>query len=369
MLRKIIIAFSASLLLLGAGCVSLGGTSAPSTLFGVFRSADKGETWSAISSLPTVKGVTSLSGVKVYRLITDPSDHDALYMATRGQGLYYSYDRGSSWQNVAFMQGKFIYSLVVDPTDKCAIYVTDGINIYKTIDCSRTWATVYLSQSGSHIAALAIDYFNHGNVFAGLEDGTVLQSENSGSSWRAISTQGGTLRDLVTDPMVQGRLYLAKANNGLLVSDDNGLNWTDVSAGLRNFSDALTFYKLVLDPVQKNSIFWLCKYGIFHSGDAGKTWTDLKLVTAPGTVNIYNFVLNPKNPRELFYTGTIFSGQNPADSFNSSGEKTASSKLYKSIDGGNTWFNRKLPSNAIPVNLLIHPDDPRILFLGFTSVQ
>lgn len=368
MLRKIIFAFSAALLLAGAGCISLGGSS-PSVL-GVFRSADKGETWSQINALPTATGVKSISGVSVYRIFTDPSDTNALYLATRGQGLFYSYDRGDSWRSVPYLQGKFIYSLGVDPANKCVIYATDGGNIYKTSDCGRSWSTVYQSQSGSRIAALALDYFNKGNIFAGLEDGTILQSINAGGSWRATTSTGGTLRELVSDPQTPGRLYLAKASTGLLVSNDNGQSWQDVSGELHNFSESLNFYRLILDQSRKNSIYWLSKYGIFHSLDAGKTWVDLKLVTAPGTVDIYNFALNPKNPQELFYTGTISSGQNPADSLSlSAPAKISSSKLYKSIDGGITWFNRKLPSGAIPVNLLIYPDDPKVLFIGFTAAQ
>ena len=176
-MRKIIIALSASLLLVGAGCLNLGTN--PVTVLGVFRSADRGETWSAINAMPTAQGVKSLSGVSVYRLFTDPSDHNALYMGTRGQGLYYSYDRGDSWRSVPFMQGKFIYSLSVDSSNKCVIYVTDGNSVYKTIDCGRSWDTVYLSQSGSRIAALAVDYFNRGVLFAGLEDGTLRQCRNA----------------------------------------------------------------------------------------------------------------------------------------------------------------------------------------------
>ncbi len=368
-MRKIIFGLAASLLLVGAGCIDFGGGKAAVTL-GVFRSADKGETWVQTNALPTAAGVKRLSGVSVYRIFTDPSDTSALYLATRGQGLYYSYDRGDSWRSVPALQGKFIYSLSVDPANKCVIYATDGNNIFKTSDCSRSWSTVYLSQSGSRIAAIALDYFNKGNIFAGLEDGTILQSNNAGSSWRATTSTGGTLRELVADPQVPGRFYIAKASTGLLISNDNGQTWEDAAGELRNFSSGLTFYRLILDSTKKNSLYWLSKYGIFHTLDAGKTWRDLKLVTAPGTVDIYNFALNPKNTQELFYTGTIISGTSAADSLSfSPPPKTSSSKLYKSVDGGATWFNRKLPTGAIPVNLLIYPDDPKVLFLGFTLAQ
>jgi photosystem II stability/assembly factor-like uncharacterized protein len=326
---------------------------------GIYRSADKGETWQEINVYPTAQGVKSLSSLKVYRLFNDPSDPNALYMASRSQGLFYSYDKGDSWQMVPFFAGKFVYSLAIDPVDKCTIYATDGGSVFLSDDCNRTWKQVYASQRGSRIVSVVIDYADRNNILVAMEDGSVLQSLNSGASWRVLKSFGGTIRELVADPKNPGRLYAASSQSGVARSDDSGKTWIDIRNGLENYTEGLSYYRLVLDPSTKDSIYWLSKYGIFHSVDAGQTWQEIKLVTSPGTVNIYNLAVNPANPKELAYTATIFG----ADS------KVSSSKLYKSIDGGVTWFNRKLPSSAVPVFLYAHPTQAGVLYAAFTSIQ
>ena len=366
-MRRIFLAGVMSVFLLGAGCLSVN-KPAPSSL-GIYRSPNKGESWNEINLYPTAQGVKSLSGIKVYRIFSDPSDNNAYYMATRGQGLYYSYDKGDSWATVPFFQNKFIYGVAVDPTNKCAIYVIDATSIYKSVDCTRTWSQMNYAQSTAKLVSIAIDSGNHNSVLAALEDGNLLQSTNGGVSWRVIKDFNVTLREMLTDPKIPGRIYVASASRGMSRSDDGGENWVDVSNGLQTFSEGLTFYRLVLDPSTKDSIYWLSKYGIFHSTNAGSTWSEVKLVTSPGTVNIYNMAVNPANPKELFYTGTVFAAANSSAFGVSGGNTVASSKLYKSVDGGVTWFNRKLPSSAIPVSLFIHPDLTNLLYVAFTSAQ
>jgi photosystem II stability/assembly factor-like uncharacterized protein len=159
--------FIVMLVLTGAGCISgSGSTTGP---MGVFRSDDKGENWKKVATFPTAKGVQSIETVKVYRIFTDPSDPNALYLGTRGQGLYYSYNNGDSWQFANDLANKFIYSVAVDPKDKCTIYVTDGSSIYKTSDCSRTWTNIQTDpQPNSQITSLSVDYGNSQVVYAGV---------------------------------------------------------------------------------------------------------------------------------------------------------------------------------------------------------
>lgn len=357
MVKKLLLAGISSLFLLGAGCVNF--NAAPPAAMGIYRSADKGENWQEINVYPTSQGVKSIAGVKVYRVFFDPSDHNALYIGSRGQGLFYSYNKGDSWQFVPYFQNKFIYGVAVDPTNKCVLYVSDGGAVYKSDDCSRSWKIVFSNQSGPTIRALTVDYSNHNMILAVMDDGTLLQSQNGGASWKSIKNFGVTIRDLMNDPAVPGRYYVASMSNGLYRSDDYGQNWISVASGLGNYNEALTFYRFVIDPSQRDSVYWLSKYGIFHSTDAGDHWSEVKLVTSPGTVNIFTFAVNPKNSKELYYTGTTFGSQN----------QVSSSKLYKSVDGGVTWFNRKLPSSAVPVNLFTHPDIPNLIYVAFTSVQ
>src|SRR3989344_2374266 len=116
---QLLLGLLSALVLTGAGCIQF--VNSAQGPMGVFRSADAGETWVSKSTLLTAQGVKSLAGAKVYKIFTDPGDPKALYMGTRGQGLYYSYDSGDTWQATAVMAGKYIYGLSVDPRGQCTV--------------------------------------------------------------------------------------------------------------------------------------------------------------------------------------------------------------------------------------------------------
>ena len=60
-------------------------------------------------------------------------------------------------------------------------------------------------------------------------------------------------------------------------------------------------------------------------------------------------MINPKNEQEIYYTATI---QNR-------------STMYKTVDGGQTWTTKRLPSGQIPT--VLHMDSVNeLLYAGFT---
>ena len=360
MTKRIILlgALVAAVILTGVSCLTTGGTAQGP--MGMFRSADKGETWGAIQTLPSAQGVQSIAGLKIFRIFEDPGDPNAMYLGTRGQGLYYTYNNGDTWQAVSAMNGKFIYALAVNPKDKCTIYVSDGPNIYKTEDCSRSWKLVYTEQrTGQRMVAMAVDFGDDKTVYAAELGGDILLSQDGGGSWRVVKRFGFDLQHLVADPFKAGRIYVATYRNGLFRSDDIGANWTDLSSGLDPYSDSKNFYRLVLNNGQKDSLYWVSKYGILRSDDAGNSWKDLKLITPPGSVNIYAFAVNPNNAKEMYYTGTILGDQNVH----------VRSTFYKTVDGGTNWVTKKLPTNTVPAAIRIHPTQNNVLFMGFTILN
>jgi hypothetical protein len=61
----------------------------------------------------------------------------------------------------------------------------------------------------------------------------------------------------------------------------------------------------------------------------------------------------------MYYTGTIL------------GEKNVHvrSTFYKSVDGGKNWVTKKLPTNTIPVGLLINSEKDSIVSMGFAVLN
>ncbi|OGH64159.1 MAG: hypothetical protein A2821_02655 [Candidatus Magasanikbacteria bacterium RIFCSPHIGHO2_01_FULL_41_23] len=351
--------FSAVIFLTGASCVSFPGTSSkkstPTGPTGWFFSKDSGESWKPMVLLPTADGVKSLSAVSVYALVEDKNDPKALYWLSRDNGLLYSYDDGATWQKSVEPVGSgFIYSIAIHPTDKCTIFATNGRQIFKTTDCNRSWTEMYREGVPSRtIKSLAINISPPFELYALEANGILLKSLDSGASWQIGHDFKEPTEKMIFDNNKAGLVYVATKENGLIRSRDSGVTWFNLKNSLKSFPGATQYRRLYLYPTQGEQVYWVSKYGILVSKNAGDDWDPINLITPPGGTSIYGFAVNPKNEKEIYYTSTI----------------GTRSTFYRTIDGGKTWVTRKLPSSQIPVILRIHPNNPSWLYLGYTAMS
>ncbi|EKE06925.1 MAG: hypothetical protein ACD_18C00235G0004 [uncultured bacterium] len=346
----------ASVFLTGASCLNVGDTNKAITSgpAGMFVSTDKGETWSAISAFPTSQGVKNLNGYSVFGLIEDPEDPQGLYWLSREVGLFYSFDSGRSWkQSVSPLNVSLIRSLTINPKDNCDIYATNGRQVFKTLDCVRSWEEVFNEiRPSDSITAVAFDPFHTENIYIGESNGDLLKSTDSGKTWSVINNFGrGTyIRDLSFDTNREGIFFVATLKNGLFRSKDSGETWVNLSSKLAEYPGSLDFRRFLIYPSNAEEIYWISKYGILTSRNSGEDWEPVKLVTPPGSVDIYAFTVSRFNNKEMYYTATI----------------DYKSSFYRSVDGGKTWETRKLPSKQLPTMLFSHPQNDGWLYLGYT---
>lgn len=338
----------------GAGCLSVGDTgfrtSGPA---GMFVSTDQGESWTMISTVPTVAGNENISNVSVYTLTEDPSDAKGLYWASRQHGLYYSFDNGRSWKQAdAPIDSGFIRDVAVHPENKCIIYVSNGRQVFKTLDCARSWEEMYQEvRTSDNITSVAFDPHHIGDVYLTESNGDVLKSTDLGKNWKAVKRfEDEYARYIKFDPVKPDLIYVAMRDHGLYRSKDRGATWVSLSDKLREYPGALEMKRFLIYPSRTETLYWVSEYGLLTSRNAGEDWESIDLVTPPGTVDIYGFTVNPLNDKEIYYTGTL----------------DMKSTFYRSMDGGETWETRKLPSKQIPTALRAHPEEDGWLYLGFT---
>jgi len=106
---------------------------------------------------------------------------------------------------------------------------------------------------------------------------------------------------------------------------------------------------VILDPTKNDAILYVSSYGLFRSDDGGETWKNIKLLTAPNTVNIFSLAINPQNSKEIYYS--------------------TPSAIYKTEDGGENWRTLFSPSERAPVTILVNPDDPNVIYLGVARLK
>ncbi len=341
-----------ALVLGGASCISFsGGGTGTSGPAGVFVSADKGDTWQHLSLLPQADGVKTLDEVSVYRLIPDPQDNNALYWLSRGQGMFFSYDEGKSWQRPAApLNTGFIYGAAIHPTDKCTIYGTNGTILYKSDDCNRSWKEIYRESGQDRIIAVAFSSFAPYGIFMAKASGDILKSEDAGKSWSVIRRLQTRVDYFQMDLLREGVMYAASRGKGLYRSEDGGVTWDNISEGLSDFSGGLEFRRMSMHPTKPGVVYWICTYGILVSNDGGDSWEAMDLINPPGSTTIYGFAVNPKNDLEMYYTATI----------------NNRSTFYRTTDGGANWTTKKVPSGQVPTMLRVHPDKESVIYMGFT---
>lgn len=328
-----------------AGCTINFGSSEVPAVAGVFKSFDSGNTWIERNLFLYSGGAASISGLGVNNLMFDPQDNQAIYLASNGAGLLYSYDSANSWMKANRIKDGTINSVAIDPKNKCVIYITFANTILKSVDCNRSWSEIYIDTRASKaITSLAVSHDNNLIVYAGNVDGDILKSYDGGDNWQVIKRLGNRVTKMLIDPANSNIIYIATKANGIFKTIDGGTSWSNINEGLKPFSGSLEYRNLIFDQSQPDALLLVAKYGLIRTIDGGQTWQPIKLITPPASTDIHSVAINPQNSNEIYYA--------------------TASTFYKTVDGGQTWITKRLPTRAIASYLLIDPLEPNIIYMG-----
>ncbi len=286
---------------------------------GVFRSTDKGATWMATNQGLTTQNVKALA----------PSANGTLYAGTYSGGVFRSTDKGATW--TAASQGLTILgttSLALGTEDTLYAGTDDGV--FRSTDKGANWtaASQGLTNQNVHSLALGAD----GTLFAGTND-RVFRSADKGATWTAA---GQGIENPATQSLVlgaDGTLY-AGTLGGVFRSTDKGANWTAASQGLTN-KEVWTLALGADGTVYAGT--W--GGGVFRSADKSATWT----AASQGLTN------QDVRSLALGADGTLYAG--------------TSGGLFRSTDKGATWTaaNQGLGNQSV-ISLALGTDG--ILYAG-----
>lgn len=334
------------ILLTTAACVKVGTEELDG---GVFKSIDQGKTWQQKKNLLGLPGENSfLNNVDVTVLAFDPQDRDTLYLGTKQDGVFVSFDAAETWAKIKKLPSGGVNSIAVHPRAKHIVYAAVDNQIFKSIDANRTWQNIYLEAVPEvKIKTLTIDSSLPDRIYAGLSDGRVIKSEDGGLSWQALFGFKGAIRQILINPENSQIIYVATKGRGVFRSSDRGVSWQSLDENLKIFPGGREALKLFFSPVQPKTLTSLSNYGPLKTEDGGQTWTDYKLLISGSEFKIQTMAVDPQNP-DIIYC-------------------LASGILYKSVDGGKNWITKSLPGKRKPSELLIDPINTNILYLGVTK--
>jgi photosystem II stability/assembly factor-like uncharacterized protein len=317
-------------------------------------------------NVPEVGGrVQTIADLDVNTLTMDPEDSSALYLASVGSGLYYTYNIQNGWSHVDSLPSATINDVKVDPQNKCVIYAAIQNRLYRSADCTRTWTQVYFdNNAGVSVTTIAIDYAHSQNIYIGTSRGDIIKSIDSGSSWRTIHNLTNSIGRLIISPLNSSLLFVATTQNQVYSFTSNTTtnagnssnidqnfavdNWTDMNAALQSYSLGSNFKNIVVSA-QDGTVYLATDKMILRSPDNGITWENIKLIPPAKDAAINAIAVNPQNSNDLYYvTNTVF---------------------FRSADGGVTWTTQSLPSGRGGHVLLIDFKNPNNLYLGTIKLK
>ncbi|MGA2384802.1 MAG: sialidase [Gemmatimonadales bacterium] len=181
--------------------------------------------------------------------------------------------------------------------------------------------------------------------------------------WRHIGPEGNrvsAVAGVAGDPMTY---YAGAASGGLWKTVDGGIHWAPI------FDDqpVSSIGALAVAPSDPNVVWagtgepWVRSHisigwGVYRSTDAGKSWKRMGL---DSTGRIARIVVHPTDPKTVYVAaeGHLYAPQQQIG-------------IYRTTDGGATWERVLFVNDSTGASdLVMDPNNPRILFAGFWQVQ
>jgi photosystem II stability/assembly factor-like uncharacterized protein len=305
-----------------------------------------------------------------------------MYAGTRNSGVYKTVDAGASWSAInAGLEIAFpgiVTGLVVDPISPSILYVAifqgvtpgTGVWVFKSTDGGSTWQAAVdgLPRGQGYVGPLAIDpkspnilYVGTTKVFITGEIGDrcrLFKTHDAGAHWDLVGLDGICVDHIVVDPRAPTTLYVTTSSLGIFKSEDGGLSWRSVNSGLPNLYPTA----LAIDP--NNSFTLYAGLDPYQSAPvSGVTTAVYKSIDGGaswfpangglGRPSVSALAVDPAAPSTVYMGAMV----GPTDW-----------GVYKSVDGGATWtqMNSGLSNPAI-LSLVIDPSSPANLYVGKDS--
>lgn len=318
---------------------------------GVWKSADDGETWTAMNS--------GLTAANIQALLPDPQNTGTLYGVMGGVEIVKTADGGVTWKsaNSGLPTEAFIGPLAIDPQNPARLYAATGWEgVFTTTDGGTNWASSNIGLPGA-VNGVTIDPQNGNILYAGIGDegcwewgrcsrSGVFKSTDGGASWSYSGLWGYWVARVAVAPSDSNVIYavgfLPRLAGGasdawywgspaFFKSTNGGATWDVLSLPIPSMGG------LAINPQQPSTAY--IHGDLLKTNDGGTSWSEVDLRS------VQALAIDPQTPSTI-YAGTT-------------------AGVFRSIDGGESWtaVNSGLTTLAI-ATLAFDPQDPRTLFAG-----
>ncbi|MCI0751176.1 MAG: T9SS type A sorting domain-containing protein [Flammeovirgaceae bacterium] len=280
---------------------------------GVWKTFNAGQSWTWLTP--------DLPNLSTTVLAMAESNHDIIYLGTGegfgnvdgidGAGIFKSTNRGVSWSQLSSTSDfSDVNRIIVDPSNASIVIAATNFGIYRTINGGDDWTKVYQFGAIQDLKASPDDF----NIqYASVNSVGVLKSIDGGQTWDLSSTgmnPSGRI-ELAVSPVDPQQIF-ASAEGGvtgsesdLYVSSNGAISWSLVNVKINNVTvellgddsgiagDSQGWYDntIVCDPFDRDVIY-VGGIDLFRI-DVGSTTTDIDNYTmiegTLGFISLINF--------------------------------------------------------------------------------
>ncbi|MEI7485217.1 MAG: T9SS type A sorting domain-containing protein [Ignavibacteriota bacterium] len=341
----------------------------------IYKSTDGGLNFSQVSTGFNFNG--SQAWYDFYMHV-NPFDPDCAYVGA--VDIFRTIDGGVSFANItnSYNFGNVHadqHNVAFHPTDtNKMICVCDG-GIWISSDRGTTWINRNAGLTLTQFYRIASDPGNPSNIAGGTQDNGTQMTFGT-SEWSAVF--GGDGGEVCFNPKSPNYVLGEMQNNFMMRSDDGGYSWHSGTGGLFGTS---AFVAPIIAHPDSSGIFYTATSSLFKTVNNGANWSSI----SSGLVGVVRILAISKSNANVIFASigsVVYKSSNRGYTFDSTNTglpiKTVTSinvhpdssdvaivtysgfggsKVYKTTNGGTSWFSilGNLPDTPVNDGFIFHP--------------
>ena len=315
-----------------------------------FTSNDSGRTWTQAKTL-------DINRVSPFAVLQDRIDPNQMYLGTN-VGIFRSADRGQSWTLLAAPPVKKKAVARKGAAKKAGAKAAPAKTAAAKTVVKPTAADAAVVANPNHVdyltekvKVLAFTEDDKQGILAGTDNG-LYRTYDVTKGWEKLPFGEGVASNVFvvhSTPLVPGTIWVGTAGSGVLVSNDDGKTWSKVNG----IPDNIPVSSITSDPKRPNYVYVGTTQAFYLSRDGGRTWN-----RRGGNLPLGNYtsiLIDPKNTDEIFVSSALESDGGVYYS-------SDAGMRWKRVDSK----NMNLPSRRVWA-MAFDPNDPSRIFAGSHS--